>query len=93
MLFSKHALLKIEEREIGKSLIEKVIEKPDFLFYDIITKSMVAIGKVEMARTETYLVIPFVKEGEQIKVVTIYPCKNIEKEINKKEAKRWIKIR
>ncbi|MGR3319845.1 MAG: DUF4258 domain-containing protein [Candidatus Anammoxibacter sp.] len=45
MRFSKHALLKIEERKIDKDLIVKVIKEPNILFYDIISRCMVAIGK------------------------------------------------
>lgn len=93
MLFSKHALLKIKEREIDKSIIEKVINGPDILFYDVIGRCLVAIGKVKMAGVEIYLVVPFVKEIGQIKVVTVYPCKNIEKEISSKEGKRWVRVR
>ena len=41
MLFYKHALLKIKERKIEKELIKKVIQEPDFLFYDIVGKCMI----------------------------------------------------
>jgi len=42
---------------------------------------------------KTNLVVVHRKEGETIKVITVYPCKDIEKEIRKKEGKRWIRIR
>ena len=53
MLFSRHALLKIKERKIEKELIGKVIQEPEFLFYDVVGKCMIAIGRVIMAGMET----------------------------------------
>ncbi|MGR3178931.1 MAG: DUF4258 domain-containing protein [Candidatus Anammoxibacter sp.] len=93
MLFSKHALLKIEERKIDKDLIVKVIKDPNILFYDIISRCMVAIGRVKIAGTETHLVVPYVRENDHAKVVTVYPCRDIKKEITGKEGKRWVKVR
>lgn len=93
MLFSKHALLKIKERKIGKELIEKVILEPDFLFYDITSRCMVAIGKVTMAGTETNLIVPFEKESDVVKIVTAYPCRNLKKEMRRKEGKKWVRVR
>ncbi|MEM7820555.1 MAG: hypothetical protein QW761_03080 [Candidatus Aenigmatarchaeota archaeon] len=90
---SRHAHLKIEERKINKKLIEEVVRKPDLLFYDIFSKSMVAMGKVKILNVETYLVIPFVEEGEFAKVITVYPCRNVQKEISKKEGKRWVRVK
>lgn len=34
-----------------------------------------------------------IKEGNTIKIITAYPCREIQKEIDKKEGKRWIKVR
>lgn len=93
MLFSKHALLKIKERKIEKELIEKVILEPDFLFYDIASKCMIAIGKVIITGTETNLIVPFEKECDVVKVVTAYPCKNLKKELRRKEGEKWVRVR
>ncbi|MBI5748472.1 MAG: hypothetical protein HZA00_05045 [Nitrospinae bacterium] len=93
LILSKHAQLKIHERRIDKDLLVKAIEKPEFLFYDLFSKSMIAIGKVVIQGNETYLVIPFIKEGASTKVITVYPCKEIQKEIDKKEGKRWIRVK
>ena len=93
LIFSKHAQLKIHERRIDKDLLVKVIEKPEFLFYDLFYKSMIGIGKVVIQGNDTYLVIPFIKEGASTKVITVYTCKEIQKEIDKKEGKRWIRVK
>lgn len=93
MLFSRHALLKIKERKIEKELIEKVIQEPEFLFYDVIGKCMIAIGRVIMAGMETNLIVPFEKENDVVKVVTAYPCRNVKKEIRRKEGKKWVRVK
>ncbi len=93
MLFSKHALLKIKERKIDKNLIKNVIKEPYSLYYDIISRCMVAIGNVKMAGVKTHLVVPYVKKSNDVKVVTVYPCRNINKEIGNKEAKRWVRVK
>ncbi|MFQ5688404.1 MAG: type II toxin-antitoxin system PemK/MazF family toxin [Candidatus Scalindua sp.] len=47
-----------------------------------------AIGNVKIAGVKTHLVVPYVKRSDDVKVVTVYPCRNINKEIGNKEAKR-----
>ncbi len=37
--------------------------------------------------------IPYVKENDILKVVTIYPCRDINREIKRKEGTRWVKIK
>ena len=53
---------------------------------------MINITKVEIENVSTNLVVVYTQE-EVIKVKTVYPCKNIKKEIRKKEARRWVKIK
>jgi len=90
--YSKHAQLKLEERRIKAEVIEEVLEKPDLLFYDIMSKTIIAVAKVKFSDIETNLVVVFTKDGENIKIVTVYPCKDIDKEIRRKEGSRWVKI-
>jgi len=92
ILFSKHAEVKIRERKIKKEWIEAVLTKPQLKFYDIINKTFINIGKIETKNIETNLIVVYNKEGDIIKIVTVYPCKNIEREIKAKELKRWIKL-
>ena len=90
--FSKHALQKIKERKIGIEMIEEVLSNPEFLFYDLIEKTLVAVAKVKIDDIKTNLVVVFIKKGEEIKIVTTYPCKNIDKEIKRKEGIRWVRM-
>ncbi|GAH30509.1 unnamed protein product, partial [marine sediment metagenome] len=91
--FSKHAQRKVAERELEQTIVEKVLESPDFVFYDLVSKTMIAIAKVEITGISTNLIIPYVKENDILKVVTIYPCRDIKREIKRKEGTRWVKIK
>lgn len=90
--FSKHALQKIKERNIKVETIEEVLKNPEFLFYDLIEKTMIAVGKVKIDDVQTNLVVVFIRKGEDIKIVTTYPCKNIDKEIKRMEEIRWVRM-
>ncbi len=81
------------ERELKQTIVEEVLESPNFIFYDLISKAMIAIAKVEIAGTSTNLIVPYVKENDILKVVTIYPCRDINREIKRKEGTRWVKIK
>jgi len=91
--FSKHAKQKIKEREIDIEWIKDTIKSPDFLFYDIKSKTFVSIKKIKIEQIKTNLVVIFSKEKSIIKIITVYPCKNIKREIKRKENIRWIKIK
>jgi predicted aspartyl protease len=92
IILSKHAQFKFRERKIEIKMIEKVLESYEYLFYDLIAKTMVAAGKIKIDDTETNLVVIFTKRKDEIYIVTAYPVKNIDKEIKNKEGKRWIRI-
>ena len=65
--FSKHALQKIKERKIRIEMIEKVLSNPEFIFYDLIEKTLVAVAKVKIDDIQTNLIVVFTKKGEEIK--------------------------
>ncbi|MCD6489916.1 MAG: DUF4258 domain-containing protein [Thermodesulfobacterium sp.] len=90
--FSKHASQKIKERKIKVEMIKKVLNDPEFLFYDLIERILVAVAKVKINDIQTNLVVIFTKKGEEIKIVTTYPCKNIDKEIKRKEGIKWVRM-
>lgn len=91
--YSRHAKLKLKERGIRTAETEKTIATPDFLYYDLASRTMVAIRKVKIGGAETNLVVPFIKQGNSVKIVTVYPCRDIEKELKKKEGARWVRIK
>jgi hypothetical protein len=91
--FSKHALRKLKERKLDVSIVEKAVKEPTFIFYDLISRSMIAIAEIKIANTLTNLVVPHVKEKDNIRIITVYPCKDINREIRKKEGVRWIRVK
>jgi len=91
--YSQLAQRKLKEREPNQSIVEKVLRNPDLILCDLISKTMVAIAEVEIENISTNLVIPYVKEDNTLKVVTIYPCRDMDREIKRKERLRWVRIR
>ena len=90
---SKHAKQKIDERKVRVEDIKEVVKDAEIVFYDIDSKAFVSIGKIVFEGVETNLVVVYKKEKEAIKIITVYPCRDIEKETKRKEVKRWIRIR
>ncbi|MEW6201329.1 MAG: DUF4258 domain-containing protein [bacterium] len=90
---SRHASLKLKERRLRISEIEKTVKNPDSVSYDLISKTLVAVRRAKIDGIETNLIVPFVKTGNVIKVVTVYPCRDLAKEIDRKEGTRWVRIK
>ena len=65
IILSKHAQFKLQERKIDIKMIEEVLENYEYLFYDLIARTMVAIGKVKINESETNLVVIFTKREER----------------------------
>lgn len=93
IIYSKHAERKIKERKVKRENIEKTLEEPYFIFYDLYTKNLINIAKIEIKGVSTNLVVVYTKQEDTIKIITLYPCKDIEREIKKKEVRRWARIR
>ncbi|WP_297057032.1 DUF4258 domain-containing protein, partial [Thermosulfurimonas sp.] len=85
--------LKIEHRKINPSKIEEVLLKPEYIFYDLHTQSMVAIKEIELYGNKIHLVVVFTIEEKGVKIVTVYPCRKIDGEIASKEGKRWLRLK
>ncbi|RLL83968.1 hypothetical protein CN13_01560 [Petrotoga sp. HKA.pet.4.5] len=92
LILTKHASQKIIERQINLETLEEVLNNHEYLFYDLKEKTLIAISKVKIKDIQTNLIVVFTEEKEGIKIVTTYPCRNIEKEISKKENIRWVRI-
>lgn len=92
LILTKHASQKIIERQINLETLEEVLNNREYLFYDLKERTLIAISKVKIKDIPTNLIVVFTEEKEGIKIVTTYPCRNIEKEISKKENIRWVRI-
>ena len=93
ILLSKHAQEKVSERRIEIQHIERVLNHVEYRFYDIFSKAFISIAQIRIESINTNLIVVHKSEKDQIKIVTAYPCRDIEKEIKRKEGSRWIRIK
>lgn len=66
-------------------------------FYDIVNRTFIAISEVKLREFETNLVVVYTKDNDSTKVITVYPCKNLEKELKRrtemdKNIKMWFDV-
>ncbi|MDY6895086.1 MAG: DUF4258 domain-containing protein [Thermotogota bacterium] len=92
LILTKHASQKIIERQINLETLEEALNNHEYLFYDLQEKTLIAISRIKINNIQTNLVVVFTQEKDGIKIITTYPCRNIDKEINKKENIRWVRI-
>ncbi len=88
--YTKHALLKLKEREIGRSEVQSVLRTPEELLLDIETGNLISVGKRE--DRENHLLI-VVYSPEIRKVVTVIDTSKVDILQKRKENGRWVKIR
>ncbi len=68
IIFSKHAERKIRERRVKKENVEKILKEPDFIFYDLHTRSLINIAKIEVEDVSTNLVVAYTKQETSLKL-------------------------
>jgi len=87
---TRHARAKLRERALPLDVVKRVIEAPNYRFYDVISGGEVSIGEVEFRKTRIVLAVVFIRRGERISIVTAYPCSRMLEEIErKKKSGRW----
>lgn len=91
---SRHATMKLEERGLARETIEKCIAEADRVYYDLQTRSRIAICEISIEGTHTNLVVAHTVRGEVIRVITAYPSRDVAREERRKVRKgRWVRIR
>jgi SOS response regulatory protein OraA/RecX len=89
--FTKHAYLKLKEREIEKEEVKQVMEHPkEEILLDTETGNIVIVGDRSLKIGHKLLVV--LSEDMQ-KVVTLIDTSKIDIINRKKEKGRWIKIK
>jgi uncharacterized protein YuzE len=61
-----------------------VLVNPRFVFYDLLSRAFVAVSEVGVEGVKTNLVVVYVRGDNVIRVVTVYPCRRIDREIERK---------
>jgi len=86
--YSEHAELKLKERKILKPEIEEVLSNPDYLFLDVETGNLVAVGNRKYKQGHMLLVV--YSHGKVISVIDTSKMDIIKKRV---ETGRWVKIK
>lgn len=85
--YTKHLSNRLKLRKIPKSIIKKLLKNPDSIFYDVLNKTKIALGKEK----EVCYMIAFLELTDIINVITIHPIKKLQIK-NRLKNKRWVKI-
>jgi hypothetical protein len=78
-------------RRIDEDLPEKVFLEAEEKFFDHETGHFIAVKKTRMYGKIRDIMVAYVKEGQNIKLLTIHPLKRGQKE-RRIESGRWRKI-
>ncbi len=91
LLYSEHAEEKVRTRELSRSQIRLVLERPDRKFYDVASNTNIAIKEVGSHTGRVWLVVVFTVTREGTRIVTVYPVKDLQSEMRRKvNSGRWI---
>jgi len=85
--YTNHLLNRIKLRKISKKIINKILKSPNFLLFDTLNQTKIAIKQVNNIN----YMVAYVEDNKKLKVITIHPIKNSQIE-NRLQRKRWIKI-
>ncbi|MEW6002781.1 MAG: DUF4258 domain-containing protein [Nitrospirota bacterium] len=88
--YTRHAQLKLKEREIQKLEVEEIMKHPDEVMLDLETGNLVAVGKRKTVQ-DHYLIVVY--SSEQEKVFTVIDTSKRDIIEKRKEKGRWVKIR
>lgn len=91
--FSEHASRRMDLYKLDRSEIKRLVATSRPSFFDIRTNTLIFIGKITLKVGVREVVVVITDEEGSRKVVTVYPCSELEKEIARKlNLKRCLKI-
>ncbi len=88
--YSKHAELKLKEREIQKYEVEEILKNPDEILLDIETGNLIAVGNRKFKQNHKLIVV---YSRERNKVITVIDTSRTEIIKKRKEIGRWVKVK
>lgn len=89
--YSKHIKTRIALRQIDDALPKKIFENADERFIDTETEHSIAVSKAIMYGKERDVMVAYNFEGENVKLLTIHPLKEGQKE-NRIKSGRWRRL-
>lgn len=88
--FSSHAEQKLSTRAVRRRDVERVLARPDEAFEDTEHGAEVAVGKVD----GKFLVAVFLRVDNNIKVITVYHTRRLEKLVSSKlQRGAWRRVK
>jgi len=88
--FTKHAYLKLREREIEEFEVRQVIEHPEEILLDTETGNIIIVGDRSLKIGHKLLVV---LSKDMQKVVTLIDTSKIDIINRRKEKGRWVKVK
>lgn len=93
IVFTGHASQKINLYQIIEEEIKQIVKTTTPSYFDIQKDTLIILGSITLPVGPRKAVIVVMDDMSQRKIVTVYPCSDLDKEISKKIAtKRWITI-
>jgi len=93
LILSRHAREKIKLRGLKMELINQVLNSPEQIYFDVVTRLYVAIRNVDFHDEKIPMVVVYRPENDSYYIATAYPCKEFKEEVDRKVKKgRWIKV-
>jgi len=90
--YTRHALLRLGIRGIGRDEVEEVLRRPQHLYYDASSGAMVAVGR-RAGRPGHWLIVVYTRAGGACRVVTVIDTKSLDRIASRRVASgRWIQI-
>jgi hypothetical protein len=90
--YSRHALMRIKLRSIGKNEVERVLLSPREVYFDVVTSNMIAIGE-RLSRHGHWLIVVYTKSNDVYRIVTVIDVKSLNKIVQRRiRSGRWVRI-
>ncbi len=86
--FTEHAELRLRERRLDAGLVRLVIERPDRVYYDVVTRRLVYAAWMASRR----VIVVAEEEGECLAVVTVIETSGLKVEERRSSSGRWVCI-
>ena len=91
IIYSKHIKTRISLRKIDYDLPKKIFDEAQERYIDNKTGYSIAVLKVLLYDKERDVMVAYINEGEDVKLLTIHPLKEGQRE-NRIKTGRWRKI-
>ena len=90
IVYLPHLLIRLKEREIPQNYPQLILQEPEKLYFDTITRRFIAVKKLNYLTKIKNIVVVYDIIEETNKIITIYPISESELK-NKLKSGRWLR--